>query len=714
TPASPNAGRFALTDNETERARHWLPCVDQPAVRPTLSFHLRADASLTILANGRLTSEETHDDGTKTAHWELEQNCPSYLTCFGVGEFVKLDQGEYQGRPVAAFAPAPHDEAELERSFGPTLEMLPWLEERLGVKFPFPKYYQLAVPGIGGAMENISLVSWDDRYLLDEALASEMQWLFDIINLHEMSHSYFGDHVVCRDHSHDWLKESWATYMEACWAESKWGEDWMRYALYTDAQAYFQECHERYRRPIVTRTFDHSWSMFDRHLYPGGAWRVHMLRRELGDDSFWAAVTDYLERFGGGTAETSDFRRVLEQHSGRSLARFFDQWLRSPGHPVLKLSFRYDAEAKRGVFELEQTQVDEKAGVGLFDFSIDLAWSIGAQETRRTLSVSEAKTRASFPMDTDPEWLRVDPDQRLLHELEFDPGTTRLVAQLDAADVYGRIQAGLGLCKSGKLRGITAVAEAYADEEFWGVRVEWAKALGDAHTEPAIEALAKIVRTEQDARALFGVMDAAGKQRDLRLNHALVARLAEGLPPRAASAAYRSLGAQREDAPLGVIAKGAGESGTGGFAQAGALAALGACRQFEALGALIDRTRGEDTDARARPAGATALGDLAKTLDKRPRERAVEALEDLLRDADWWVSTAAAAALADAGAPEKADAVVALRARLSAQEQVRVDRTLDRLRRSGAPELTALSKEVERLSEELRKLKLDVETRAQD
>ncbi|NOY93930.1 MAG: M1 family metallopeptidase, partial [Deltaproteobacteria bacterium] len=41
TPASPNAGRFALTDNETERARHWLPCVDQPAVRPTLSFHLR-------------------------------------------------------------------------------------------------------------------------------------------------------------------------------------------------------------------------------------------------------------------------------------------------------------------------------------------------------------------------------------------------------------------------------------------------------------------------------------------------------------------------------------------------------------------------------------------------------------------------------------------------------------------------------------------------
>jgi len=711
TPASPKAGRFVLTDNETERARHWLPCVDQPSVRPTLSFHLRADAALTILANGRLVSEETHDDGTKTAHWELEQGCPSYLTCFAVGEFVKLDQGEYEARPVAAFGLAPHDEATLERSFGPTMEMLPWLEERLGVKFPFPKYFQVAVPGVGGAMENISLVSWDDRYLLDEALASEMQWLFDIINLHEMSHSYFGDHVVCRDHSHDWLKESWATYMEACWAEAKWGEDWMRYALYTDSQAYFQECHERYRRPIVTRRFDHSWSMFDRHLYPGGAWRVHMLRRTLGDEAFWPAVTDYLERFGGGTAETDDFRRALEQRSGRSLARFFDQWLRSPGHPELKLSFRYDAEQKQGVFEIEQTQVDAKAGVGLFDFELELMWRIDGVDTRRTLSIHDAKTRASFPMVADPEKVRVDPEQSLLHELEFEPGQKRLLAQLTSGDVYGRIQAGQGLCKLGKASAVEALAKAYAEESFWGVRVEWAKALGDARTVEAIEALANIVRTEQDGRALGGVMTAAGKLRDMRLNNALVARLADGLPPLAGGAAYRSLGAQREDAPLGVMVKGAGSRGTGGFAQAGALAALGASRQSDALGALVQRMRADDTDRRARPAGAAALGELGKALDKRPREHAIEVLEDLLRDSEATIATAAAGGLADAGASDKAEAVVALRRRLPAQEQVRLDHTLDRLRRSGAPQLAGLSKEVERLAEELRKLKVQVEAR---
>src|SRR5690606_17858216 len=93
----PEAAYFAATDHETERARHWLPTIDLPSVRPTLSFHLRAKAELTILANGLLESEQRHDDGTKTAHWRLDQPCPSYLTCFAIGDFVRLDDGECDG-----------------------------------------------------------------------------------------------------------------------------------------------------------------------------------------------------------------------------------------------------------------------------------------------------------------------------------------------------------------------------------------------------------------------------------------------------------------------------------------------------------------------------------------------------------------------------------------------------------------------------------------
>ena len=112
--AYPDRDRWACTDHETERARHWLPCVDLPQVRCKLDFHLRADASFTILANGELISEEAHEDGeTKTAHWRLDFPCPSYITCFALGEFSRFDDEPFKGLPVAYFAAKHHSEQDL-------------------------------------------------------------------------------------------------------------------------------------------------------------------------------------------------------------------------------------------------------------------------------------------------------------------------------------------------------------------------------------------------------------------------------------------------------------------------------------------------------------------------------------------------------------------------------------------------------------------------
>src|SRR5690606_36267358 len=137
--------------------------------------------------------------------------------------------------------------------------------------FPYPKYYQFAARGIGGAMENISLVSWDDRFLLDETLEREERLLADVINVHEMAHSWFGDHVVCRDYADAWLKEGWATYMECCWYEHAYGPDDRDFDLYAHARAYFDEIDSEYKRSIVTRRYESSFDLFDRHLYPGAA-----------------------------------------------------------------------------------------------------------------------------------------------------------------------------------------------------------------------------------------------------------------------------------------------------------------------------------------------------------------------------------------------------------------------------------------------------------
>ncbi len=154
TEQRPTEAYFAATDHETERARYWLPTIDAPAARPTMAYTLRAQEELTILAGGAFVSEEKNGDGTKTAHWTLDYPCPSYLVCFAVGHFTRADDGEYNGVGMAYFGDHKTTEEDLLRSFGRTGEMLEWLTQKLDSPFPFPKYYQFALPGFGGAMEN--------------------------------------------------------------------------------------------------------------------------------------------------------------------------------------------------------------------------------------------------------------------------------------------------------------------------------------------------------------------------------------------------------------------------------------------------------------------------------------------------------------------------------------------------------------------------------
>jgi aminopeptidase N len=707
--AYPSQPLYAATDHETERARHWLPSVDLPSVRTTLDFHLRADERFTILANGLLIEETAHSDGTKTAHWRLEQLCPSYLVCFAIAEFVRADDGAFDDGEkqieLAYFCSRDHDEASLRRSFGRTRPMMAWMTRRLGLPFPFPKYYQFALPGIGGAMENISLVSWADYFMLDEAMASEMSWDVDRINVHEMAHSYFGDAVVIRDFAHAWLKESWATYIEQCWAEDNEGEEEARYAFYDNALAYFGEADERYQRPMVSRRFKSSWLMYDRHLYPGGACRLHTLRRELGDELFWAATHDYLDRYSGQVVETDDFRRVMEEHSGRSLGKFFDQWFHSPGYPEIKVSYEYDEDEKLATFEVEQTQVDRDKGVPAFELSTDLSWTIGGEEHRRPIKLAQARHVFTIAMAEEPEMVRFDPDAKILHKLAFNPGDPLLRRQLtDAPDVIGRILAAHELAKTGKRTNIQAIVAAYAKEAFWGVRAQFARALANANTDAAVAGLAEIVATEKDPLAMYLVFDQAAAYRDGRLRDALAGRLQEELPPLAKAAAFRAMGAQRQLADWELLVAGSQQTGHNGVAQSGAFRGLAATRRPEAVDRLMEAAAYGRHSNRVRPAIARALADIGQGLEKATRERAREALEDLLRDPWPNARRAAAYGLVDMKAAEGIPALEAYGRSLTHQDRVRLDQAIGRLRDEDKSDGSAVKKQVEDLNEKVRKL----------
>lgn len=670
----PDRPTFVATDNETERARYWMPCVDHPAVRPTLSFDLRAPSALTALANGVETGRVDHEDGTSTTSYRLEHGCPSYLTCFVVGALIRADDRAADGVPIAYFTTPGFTDADLRRSFGRTPDMLEWITRRLDSPYPFPKYFQVALAGIGGAMENISLVSWDDRFVLDETLASEWGALVDQINIHEMAHTWFGDAIVCRDFAHAWLKESWATYIETVWMEETISREEADYNFHEDCESYFSEADGRYKRPLVTRTLNSSWQMYDMHLYPGGACRLHTLRHELGDAVFWEGVRRYVRRYSGQVVETDHFRHVMEEVSGRSLGRFFDTWIHSPGYPHIKASWAFDKARGQGTLTLEQTQVDPKASIPVFDLQLDVSVVVDGKVHERRVRMDQPRAQVVLPCADAPEQVRIDPHAHVLMKLDFNPGDDLLKAQLRRApDVVGRIRAARELARTGLRANLDALAEAYRTEPFWGVRVWIARSLREAATQVAVDHLCALLAFEQDPRVLEPLIRAAGAFRDRGVRAAIEARLLAGMGYRARAAAYEALGSQRAEAPIDTLLDAANQPSFGGWTQQGALMGLAASRQRTAYDALSRLVGSVALAPAARPWAARALGEAARYAEKLSlRAAMVEQLIDLLRDPVARVRQGAVAGLQTAGDGRAIDALESYARAIPPQEAVAV------------------------------------------
>ncbi|KAI0557728.1 Peptidase M1 [Gracilaria domingensis] len=600
-----NEGHWVVSDHETERARYWLPVVDHPSVRTTLSFKLRtpAEEKLTALANGELVSEEI-EGPEKVSQWEMRQITPSYLICVAIGRFVTASGGEQHGKPIKFFGVKggrhPYTEEDLAFTFGRTKEMIIFMENKVQFELPWPKYYQFCVGDVGGAMENSSLVSYDEWYMLDERSSSERAHRVDSTVVHELAHTWFGDMVVCSDFCHSFLKESFATLISAEWYHYKNGEEEFQNTLTKYAETSFAETLE-YVRPIVCRKYESSWSLFDRHLYTNGAWRLHMLRNKLGNDTFWSAVSHYLHKRAWQTVEADDFRRDLEEFSNEQLCSFFDQWFYGKGHPVLEVSFAYDA-SKGGCASItvKQVQADEKKGIGLFDITIDIAIEVssGTWETH-TLTMESGASTAQLvdKVPAKPLQLVVDPEKKVLHNLTKlnGVGDDMHIRSLSHAPTFaGRYQSAKFLFESGSRRARVALRDALKKDSHWGIRSAIAVWLGKAGRKESLPALIDAAFHESDARATPAILSALGEFRESESEQALLKFIHEGhdmmRPYGAMGMAIRGLGKMRKIEHLELIQKFLEEFRMGGKSfeiPLAAASALGHMCEWKAIEVII-------------------------------------------------------------------------------------------------------------------------------
>src|SRR5438445_37776 len=91
------------------------------------------------------------------------------------------------------------------------------------------------------------------------------------------------------------------------------------------------------------------WPKYDQlclNDFVAGGWVLHMLRSQLGAGLYRRCIKTYLERHQYGSAVTDDLRAVIEELSGRSYDRFFDQWVYHAHNPELEISYGWDEGTK--------------------------------------------------------------------------------------------------------------------------------------------------------------------------------------------------------------------------------------------------------------------------------------------------------------------------------------------------------------------------------
>jgi aminopeptidase N len=400
-------------DNWPNRARHWLPTVDHPSDKATVTWVVRGPRGRTVVANGSLVETSTVGTGRRArvvTRWRESQPIPTYLMVIAAAPLVKTDLGDTacglaeMRRCVAQQVyTAPEQRRIAPGNFSKAGEIVKYFAQTVGA-YPYEKLAHLQSATRFGGMENAGAIFYSDRLFRTSGVGEGLI-------AHETAHQWFGDAVTEREWPHLWLSEGFATYFAALWTKQSRGDSAFVAQMGNIRSSIIADTSAVTKRPVLDTAVTDLMELLNRNSYEKGGFVLHMLRSELGDSAFFGGVRNYFTTHRHGTALTSDLQGALEKSSGKSLAGFFDQWLRRPGYPELDVTWSTDSTSTGIMLQVVQSRT-----YGLFQFPIDFALADSSGNVRRVdIGIPAQDTTAVLlPIAGPVSQVTVDPDVKLL------------------------------------------------------------------------------------------------------------------------------------------------------------------------------------------------------------------------------------------------------------------------------------------------------------
>ena len=425
---------YLYTQFEVPDARRMFAVFEQPDLKASFAFTVRAPEAWTVVSNSPTPDPQPHGDGTATWAFAPTPRIASYITALIAGPYEHavseltsssgriIPLGVYARRSLWPFVDA-------DDVFDTTRRGFAYYEARFGVPYPFEKYDQLFVPEFNaGAMENAGAVTFTETYVFRSRVTDAVRERRVVTILHELAHMWFGDLVTMKWWNDLWLNESFAEWAStiATAEATEWTRAWTTFASTEKSWAYRQDQLPS-THPVVARIGDLEDVQvnFDGITYAKGASVLKQLVAWVGVDAFFTGVGEYFRAHQWGNTELEDLLRMLERSSGRDLTTWSALWLETAGVNTLSAVVEDAPDGTVSRFSIVQTAPADhptirphRLGIGFYELRAGVLDRVAHWELDADGDRTDVADVAGLPR---PDLILINDDDLAYAKIRLDP-----------------------------------------------------------------------------------------------------------------------------------------------------------------------------------------------------------------------------------------------------------------------------------------------------
>ncbi|MBU2472333.1 MAG: hypothetical protein KKF20_08000, partial [Bacteroidetes bacterium] len=247
-----------------------------------------------------------------------------------------------------------------------TKKMIAFLENYFG-PYPFKdEKYGIAMVTGELTTENQTITSLQESLVTGEGDAEP-------ILVHELAHHWFGNLITPASWHHTWLSEGFATYAQAFYYEYYLGKE-----IYHSIMDHFMSPKQgTYVGSVIGKSDTSFWDSFSDRVYFKGAIVLHMLRKVVGDSTFFRILKNYTSNpnYMYKNATTEDFIMECESVNGEQLDWFFKQWIYADTDSIDRpvLTFDWHSEQNENGYDVFVTIKQLSSHIYTYRLPIDIS-----------------------------------------------------------------------------------------------------------------------------------------------------------------------------------------------------------------------------------------------------------------------------------------------------------------------------------------------------